>query len=150
MNYPSIRSNIRVFSFCPAYFVSETKEEIKRMWMINSFGIPPYIATVDCSKRTRKYIETNSHAIRSHIRVFSFRPAYFFSETKEVINTYADDIYFRYPAIRSHIRVFSFRLAYFESEMKEDINTYVDDIYFQYPVIFSHIIVFSFHPTYLI
>ena len=29
MNYPAIRSHIRVFSFRPAYFVTETKEEIK-------------------------------------------------------------------------------------------------------------------------
>ena len=50
----------------------------------------------------------NFPAIHSHIRVFSFRPAYFDSETKEEINTDVDDIYFRYPAIRSHIRVFSF------------------------------------------
>ena len=67
----------------------------------------------------------NSPAIRRHIRVFSFRPAYFDSEMKEEINTYVDDIYFRYPAIRSHIRVFSFRPAYFVSEMKEEINMYL-------------------------
>ena len=72
----------------------------------------------------------NSPSIRSHIRVFSFRPAYFDSETKEEINMYVDDIYLQYTVIRSHIKVFSFCPAYFVSEMKEEINTYVDGIYF--------------------
>ena len=38
-----------------------------------------------------KYLDMNSPAIRSHIRVSSFRPAYFVSEKKEEIKTYADD-----------------------------------------------------------
>ena len=61
--------------------------------MIYSLDIPPYVATVDCSNHTRKkYIDMNSPAIRSHIRLFSFRPAYSVSETKEELNTYLDDI----------------------------------------------------------
>ena len=39
----------------------------------------------------KKYVDMNSPAIRSLIRVFSFRPEYFFSETKEEIKTYMDD-----------------------------------------------------------
>ena len=48
-------------------------------------------------------------AIRSHVRLFSFRPEYCVSETKEDINTYLDDISFRYPAIRSHSLLLIFR-----------------------------------------
>ena len=97
--------------------------------MINSLDILSYVAKVDCSKCTGKiYIDMNSSAIRSVIRLFSFRPAYFVSETKEGIHTYMYDIWFRYPTIRIHIRLSSFRPVYFVSETKEEINTYLDDI----------------------
>ena len=36
----------------------------------------------------------NYAAICSHIRLFSFRPVYFVSETKDNINMYLDNIYF--------------------------------------------------------
>ena len=109
------------------------------MWVIYSLDIPPYVATVNYSNLTWKiYIDMNSPALRSHIRLFSFRLAYYFSETKEEINTYLYDIYFCYPAIRSHIRLFSFCSAYFISETKEEINTYTDNIYLQCPAIRTH------------
>ena len=39
----------------------------------------------------KTFVDMNYPAIRSHIRVFSFRPAYFVSEMIEEIKTYMDD-----------------------------------------------------------
>ena len=65
-----------------------------------------------------------------HIRLFSYLPVYFVTQTKVEINTYLYDIYFRYPAI---IRLlFSF------------CPTYV--ISFWYPVIRIHIWLLIFRP----
>ena len=59
-------------------------------------------------------------AILSHIRLFSFFSAYFVSEMREDINTYLDDILFRYPAIRSHSLLLIFRpLSTFSKSWQE-------------------------------
>ena len=47
--------------------------------------------TLDKYVYAKKYVDMNYPVIRSHIRVFSFRPAYFVSETKEKIKAYMDD-----------------------------------------------------------
>ena len=49
MTSPVIHIHIRLFSFCPAYFVSEKKEEINTYLDDIYLDIPPYAATVDCS-----------------------------------------------------------------------------------------------------
>ena len=47
--------------------------------------------TLDKYPYAKKYVDMNYPAIRSHIRVFSFRPTYFVSEMIEEIKTYMDD-----------------------------------------------------------
>ena len=74
------------------------------MYVINKqkHTYPRFTETLACYPQSRdetlakyayakKYVDMNSPAIRSPIRVFSFRPTYFVSETKEEIKKYVDD-----------------------------------------------------------
>ena len=68
------------------------------MWMIDSLYIPQYVATSDCSYRTRKICSHEFPTICSH---------------SWLLKSYAKNyVVMNFPAIRSHIREFSFCPAY--------------------------------------